>query len=454
MSDLQHLGLTRAEFTDKGLQLVRPTLGPTVMILGITDNTSAPLEDPYRIERGASISDFDLTSGLPSEITKAVQEAQSGGAENIEVFVVSSDGSTRHSTISNADRYTALGRAYTLLRNHPMDLVVPVGAFVDSTGLSAGTSFAYQLANFCYRGTREYTARFGVIGATPPTATVAPTGIPTLAEMATWVAALGAYSTAGVQGTAFPEYDGTTDADLDNVPDTYALWATSDEAMPTGAPPADAATVEVDADKNPIDIGAYMCCYSGWERTRNTAARRLYPTAGYYHTNGAAAFAGLIAATKSHEAPRNIPLPGMERIRALSPVQADSLAIKRFITSANKLGQYMVYDAMTSAYNISDYVRSDFVRITTVRIMHDAVDQVRAAANPFIRLTNSVTSREALKAALDEGLSLLKEKGLEKWDFNLIYTTAMKVLGQLEIELSLWIEHEIQHITVRVGLRQ
>ena len=114
----------------------------------------------------------------------------------------------------------------------------------------------------------------------------------------------------------------------------------------------------------------------------------------------------------------------------------------------------MVYDAMTAAHNLSAYVRSDFVRITTVRVMHDAVDQVRAASNPFIRLSNSVTNREALKAALDEGLSILKDKGLEKWDFNLIYTTAMKVLGQLEIELDLWIQDEIQHITVRVGLRK
>jgi len=423
------------------------------MIIGITDNTAAPLEDPYRVERGASLSDFDLVAGGPSEITKAVQEAQAGGAMNVEVFVLSDGAGTRYTSVTNAQRYTALARAYGLLLNHPMDIVHPVGAYVDATGLSAGTSFAYQLANFCYRGTRQYTARMGVIGCSGPTATVAPTGIPTLAQWATWAAAVAAYNTAGTQGVAFPEYDGTTDGNSDNLPDNYALLATSDEAMPTGSPPWNAATVEKDDNGIPIDIGAYICCYAGWERFRNTAARRLYPTTSYYHANGAAAMAGLIAATKSHEAPRNIPLSGAEKIRALSPAQADLLATRRFIVSADKLGQYMVYDAMTSAHNISDYVRSDFVRITTVRIMHDAVDQVRAAANPFIRLGNTVTNREALKAALDEGLSLLKEKGLEKWDFNLIYTTAMKVLGQLEIELSLWIAYEIQHITVRVGLR-
>ena len=446
MGDHNYLGITKAEVTDKGLVLSRPALAPTVLLIGTTDNTSADLEDPYRIERGSSISDFDLASGTPSEISKAVIEAQGAGAENIEVFVLSDGSGTQWSTLTNVNRYNALTRAYSLLLNHEVDIVCPVGAYIDSSGLAADTSFGYQLANHCYRGTREFTARFGVIGATAPTAATTTTGKPTLGEMATWVTALAAYDTSGTQGAAFTEYDGTTDTGADGDPENYEFWATADETM-TGV-------VDTDANGNNIDIGAYIAVYAGWERFRNSLGIRLYPTLRYYNNNGAAAFAGLIAATPTYEAPRNIPLPGAEAIRNMSSSQADSLAGSRIIASCRKLGQYQVYDAMTGAHRISEYVRSDFVRITTVRIVHEAIDQVRAAANPFIRLTNSTTNREALQEALDEGLKLLRGDALERWDYDLIYTRAMQVLGQLIIDLKLWINEEIRHITVRVGLRR
>lgn len=453
MADHDNLGITRAEITDRGLALSRPMAAPSVMIIGLTDNTSALLEEPVRVERGSVLTDYDLAAGTPSEITKAVLEAQTAGAENIEIFVLSDGSGSRWSTLAEGDRYNLLARAYTLLLNHELDIAVPVGAYIDSPNLTAGTSFGYQLANFCFRGTREFTARLGVIGATAPTSATETTGRPTLAEMATWVDALNAYDTSGVQGAAFTEYDGVTDAGSDDVPDTFAFWATTDEAMPTGAPPADAATVMQDAHSNPIDIGAYIMVYAGWERFRNTAANRDYPSLGYYNNSGAAGFAGLLAATKSEEAPRNVPISGAEVIRNLSTRQADDLATNRFITSCRKLGQYVVYDAMTGAHNISTYVRSDFVRITTMRVMHDAIDQVRAASQPFIRLGLSPTNIEGLKQALDEGLKLFRGKGLEKWDYDLVYTAAMRTLGELIIDLSLWITPEIRRITVRIGLR-
>jgi hypothetical protein len=427
---------------------------PSVLLIGLTDNTTPELEDPFRIERGSSLADFDLAAGGPSELTKAALEAMSGGAENLELFVLSDGSGSRWSTLTEPNRFNLLTRAYDLLLNHPVDFVVPVGAYVDAPNLTVGTSFWYQLANFCYRGTREFTARFGVLGATAPTVAVQTTGRPTLAEQAAWVDGLNAFDTSGQQGAAFTEFDGVTDSGGDGVPDNYAGWATSDEAMPTGSPPADGAAVEEDVNKNPIDIGAYTACYAGWERFRNDAGRRLYPTLGYYNANGAAAYAGLLSITPSHLAARNIPLPGAEAIRPLSSRQSDDLAVNRFITSCHKVGQYQVYDAMTTAHNISQYLRSDFVRITTVQVMFDAVDQVRAAANPFIRRNNSATQREGLKEAIDEGLKLLRGKGLEKWDYDLVFTPAMRVLGELLIDLKLWMEEEIQTITLRIGLRR
>jgi len=221
--DHTFLGITRAEVVDHNLQLARPVLTPTVLIIGCTDNPNAPLEDPYRIEGSADIAKFDLSSGNPSEISKAIMEAQAGGADNIEVFVLSDGSGTRWSSLSNQNRYNALDRAYNLLENHACKIVVPVGAYVDASGLSSNQNFAYQLANHCFWGTRQFTSRMGVIGVSPPTSTIAPTGVPTLAEMSSWVTALTSFDTSGLQGAAFSEYDGVTDSDSDNIPDTYAF---------------------------------------------------------------------------------------------------------------------------------------------------------------------------------------------------------------------------------------
>ena len=445
MADHDNLGVTRAEVTDKGLALSRPMAAPSVMVVGLTDNTSALLEEPVRVERGSVLSDYDLASGDPSEITKAVLETQRAGAENIEIFVLSDGSGTRWSTLDEQDRYNLLDRAYGLLLNHEVDFITPAGAYIDSPDLDANKNFGYQLANHCYLGTREFTARMGVIGATAPSAATATTGRPTLAEMATWVDALNAYDTSGIQGVAFTEYDGVTDSGGDGDPDNFEFWATSTAEM--------GGTVIRDANNNQTDIGAYIMVYAGWERFRNVGAARLYPALGYYNNSGAAGFAGLVASTRSEEAPRNIPLPGAEVIRNLSTRQADDLANNRLITSCRKLGEYVVYDAMTGAHNISSYARSDFVRITTMRVMHDAIDQVRAASQPFIRLGFSPTNIEGLKQGLDEGLKLFRGKGLERWDYDLVYTAAMRTLGELLIDLSLWISPEIRRITVRVGLR-
>jgi len=135
MADHINLGITRLEVTDKGLQLARPMAVPSVLLIGITDSTTPAVEDPIRIERGASIADFDLVSGAPSELTKAYLEAKSGGAENIEMFVLSDVSGSRWSTITEPNRYTALDRAYGLLLNHAVDFVVPVGAYVDAPNL-------------------------------------------------------------------------------------------------------------------------------------------------------------------------------------------------------------------------------------------------------------------------------------------------------------------------------
>jgi hypothetical protein len=294
----------------------------------------------------------------------------------------------------------------------------------------------------------------GVVGVQPPTAAAAVTGVPTLAEVRDHVNALAAFDTSLLQGIDFAIFDGLTDAGDDGIPDNYAFWATTDEEMPTGSPPASAALVRKDAKENPIDIGAYISVVSTWCRFRNEAGPLLYPRVGYYHGSGEGAYGALITTLDPAVSTTNRLVGGAEPLRRLSAAQANSLAGARFVSFwTNVVGQFVVVSGVTGAYNISQFFRSDFVRLSTVRITHESINVVRIAGNPFIGQPNHAPHRSALENAIDDGLSKMQKRGaLQGYRFSLVSTPTMQVLGQIVVDITLIPAFEIQQITARVGL--
>jgi hypothetical protein len=204
MPDFTNIPRTSAEVVDFGTRITPPVVGPKVTVLGFTDNPNAPLEDPFLLERLEDLNTlFDKAAGGPSEITKMVEEVSSGGARNVEVYVLSDGSGNRYdeASVTPAQRYTMLARAYELLINHDVDIVIPIDAKIDMTGLASTQNFAWQLANFCYQATKEYNSCIGVVGVQPPSAAVAVTGIPSLALQSSWVNALVGYNTAALLGS-------------------------------------------------------------------------------------------------------------------------------------------------------------------------------------------------------------------------------------------------------------
>jgi hypothetical protein len=392
----------------------------------------------------------------PSEITKKVYEALNAGARNIEIYTMFDGSGNRYAeaSITPSQRFDLQARAFELLINHDVDVLVACNAPIDMTGLAAGQNFAYQMANFCYQATKEYNACMGVVPVQPPTAAAAVTGVPTLAEVRDHVNALVAFDTAALQGIDFSIFDGITDSGGDGVPDNYAFWATTDEAIPTGSPPADDANVRKDAKDNPIDIGAYISVISTWCRYRNEAGPLLYPSVGYYHGPGDGSYAAMITTLDPAVSTTNQLVGGAEPLRRLSAAQVNSLAGARFVTFwTNVVGQFVVASGMTGAYNISQYFRSDFVRLTTVRITHEGINVVRIAGNPYIGQPNNAPNRSALENSIDDGLSKMQKRGaLEGYRFSLVSTPTMRVLGQIVVDLTLIPAFEIQEIRARVGL--
>lgn len=432
------------EIQDGGMRVSRPITGPKVTILGTTDRQTIALNTPTLIDRREDIINFDLADGTPSEITKAINEAFQGGAENVEAVIISYD-----TALPPHLRYAALSDTYEVLLNTDVDIVVPAGAYIDSPGLT-GTNFAYQLADFCYQATINNNTTIGVIGVEAPTAVVATTGDLSLAQLEAHVSALEDYDTSALNGALFSIYDGVTDTNDDGVPDNYGMIATTDRLPATN--PADGRVVK-DARGNFVDIGAYLSVVATWGRFFGDVADRLYPQRGYYNNSLAATYAGIIARLDSHSAPTNKTVPGVIPIRDLSLSQANRLAAARFVAAFTKPRGFVIADAMTGAYNISPFFRSDFTRLTTVRIVHDALNVIRAICDPYIGEANNFATRNAMEVAIERGLQKMRSIGmLEEFDFSIVSTAAMRVLGEVLIDVVLVPAFELRKIRVKVAL--
>lgn len=437
------------EILDQGLRISRPPSGPKVLLLGITTSTdeSATPYIPY------SISDASLTQayrkflnsdGTVSELCKALYECYIAGGRDIELMNILPSASGDYIGIN--DRYGYLGEAYDIIQNYSVDIVVPYGAYLDDSvtanyhgGEGSQWSFGYQLANFCYDATRNNNTCLGVIGV--KSAKISPSGTPTLTEVETWVNSLENYTNCSY-------FDGTTETAA-GTPGNYCLVATT-----TGQQPATYAGGDVtDAKGNRVDIGAYISAVAANVRAANDAATDLYPTLGYYNTDGAASYAGLISSLPAKSAPTNKVVYGVTLQQGISESQANRLAGGRFVTFLSRPKGIVVASAMTGAYNISSYYRSDFVRLSTVRIVHDAVNYVREVANQFIGEPNNAPQRNAMATAIENALKNMQEQGaLRRFNFNVYASPTDQVLGRANVELVLVPAFELQQITVIVAL--
>lgn len=437
------------EILDQGLKISRPPSGPKVLLLGHTTSTATEATPyiPYSIAGSSftsSYRNFLNADGTVSELCKALEECYVAGGRDMELMNVLPAASGLLTSAN--DKYGYLGHAYEILINHAVDVICPVGVNMDEAvtanyhnGLGTVWNFGYQLANFCYQVTKVNNTCIGVIGV--ESATTSPSGTPTLTEVETWVAGLETY-------TGIECYDGTTETTT-GVPGNYCFVATQDEEMPTSYAGGD---VE-DAKGNKVDIGAYISVIAANVRAANDAAVQLYPTLGYYNTTGSAVYAGQISALPAKSAPTNKVLRGITLSQGISQYQADRLAGGRFVTLLSKAKGITCASAMTGAYNIDQYSRSDYVRLTTVRIVHDAINYVRNVADQFIGEPNNAPQRNAMATAIENALKSMQEAGaLRRFNFNVFASPTDQVLGRATVELILVPAFELQQITVTVAL--
>ena len=454
MGGLYNIPNVVSEILDGSLRVPKPVLRPKVTVLGWTDKDGLVLSEPYVIEDRNDVRNFYFEDGTPSPLAKALSEVFDGGAKAVEAVV------TLASKAPTPDQiYDSFATSYDVLMNSVVDHITLAGVGIDTpvgTGVGGeARNFAYQMANFCYKSTVNNNAAIGFLGIAglPHGAlTGEATGeVPTLSGIAAWVSAVAAYDTSAYPGGgAFACYDGVTDANADGIPDNYRFWAASDEKMPA----AGLTGAVKDALGNPVDIGAYLNVAAMHVFTVSTIGQVLNPTNGswYYH-NGASTYSGFVTTLPVRVAPTNLLLPACSPSRSLSLSQSSALTTARFVSLVTKPDGIKLSHAVTGAYNISEYYRSDYVRLSTVRTVHEVIAQTRAAADPFLGQPNSAITRLSLETEITNRLgALVDDDTLQDFDLSLISTSVMMILGQLLIDIKLDIPLELREITVRVGL--
>jgi len=485
---------------DLGLQISPPPAGPKVTLLGITSNTGVPINEPLTITNLGQATAALWFSGtgsttFPGELAVAAEEAAAAGAGAIEIMVIDNSvtGQALYEHIFPTGtyltgRYEKLSGAYDILKDRQLDIVVPVNAWIDNTG---NVAFGTQLANFCYQTTTEVdSATIGVIPMMPVLhwANAYATGLSPVGLSGEAVAItpsrgdffFGTPSTALVSEWA--KYASQVNATITNLPTEWSsfldgsedtngvYYPTNDENAATAvntsywtywqARDSDDNLV-TDALGNKADAGSRISVIGAPLLTTTTQTRALAVSYGagvnktFHITDGAAGYAGFIARLRPHSAPTNKQIASLSPQRPLSSKQANEIVGRRIVTFHTRSTGFVVSSAVTGAHNVSKYVRSDYVRLTTVRIVDAAIDIVRSVGDRFIGEPNTAAHRNAMSAEIDKYLAKMRTAGaLNDYQFFISATPDQQVLGEALIELALVPAFELIKITVNVSLKK
>jgi len=82
------------------------------------------------------------------------------------------------------------------------------------------------------------------------------------------------------------------------------------------------------------------------------------------------------------------------------------------------------------------------------------VNQVREVCDPYVGEPNEIPQRNAMSAAIAKRLDKLVEEGvIVDYDFVVIATPQMQLMGEAQIELTIVPPQELRRITTIVALR-
>jgi hypothetical protein len=307
-------------------------------------------------------------------------------------------------------------------------------------------NLAYQLANFCYVKSENDREVVGTVAVKPP-ASWAPK------DVSNWIGELPTFTTANNITTVDVNGSGLLGnrwmagrrANIASGLPAHTVGGTAGLAyggfIATDDGWLDGTQLE-DVNDHLVDIGKYISVFGSYGVLSNPTASNAYSA------SGVGIYGGFITARPSISAPTNKIIPGIRLPFRISNSKLDDLAGLRYVMLREKPKGTVVADAPTAARPDSDYQR-----LSTVLIVKDVIDSIRAVSDPFLG--------EALNATRFAGLDTAIERALEKnkkaelltgYQHNLYGTPQDRVLGKAYLDLVLVPAFELRELTVTVAL--
>jgi hypothetical protein len=177
-----------------------------------------------------------------------------------------------------------------------------------------------------------------------------------------------------------------------------------------------------------------------------------------YYANGVITYVALVSTLAAQSAPTNKPVGGIIGMNYnLSLRQLNALSGAKYVSFRLKNGGVYVTDGITTAPDIvvgGQVNKSDYTRLSTLRITHAAINLIREIADPFVGEPAGLPQRNALNAAIQSGLTAMRNAGaITDFRFTLVQERGSGVLGQSKITLQLVPAFETRKISVDVSLR-
>jgi hypothetical protein len=199
-----------------------------------------------------------------------------------------------------------------------------------------------------------------------------------------------------------------------------------------------------DRGNNPIDIGRFISVYYHPQTFLNPV-----DTNGYgYVTNGAAYYAGMISSLIPQSAPTNKVAQGASSLVKLPKIKLDALAKYHYVGLKQKNRVFRISDAPTAAR-----AGSDFVRLSTVRVLDRVIDIIREVGEPYIGEPNNAQARLSLETNIRTRLNLeLKNNLISRFEVKVSATPTQRIQGDCDVELVIVPPFEMKKIRVYTSL--
>lgn len=296
-------------------------------------------------------------------------------------------------------------------------------------------NFAYQLANACFvASANEYNVG-GVIGTSLPKSV-------STKDVSIWV---GKEPVKDAEGDIVANGSGLLGNKhmVGQIGYNPGFYATDSGHLP-GPGGAAGGNVLTDRGQNPIDIGRFISVYTYPQTFLNPADK----TGFGYVSNGAAYYAGMVSSLIPQSAPTNKVAQGAESLVKLPKSKLDSMAKYHYVGLKQKNRVFRISDAPTAAQP-----GSDFVRLSTVRVLDRIIDIVREVAEPYIGEPNNAQARLSLETNLRQRLLLEQKNNLmSRFEVSVVATAKQRIEGDCDVELVIVPPFEMKKIKVYTSL--